>query len=209
MWFFHVVFIVVAVAVAYVIRKGIRTDKMVKIVASTLFAILIVMCMLHVFDGTVFAPTGDQYYLCDHARLFLTGEFEGLQKGGYLEEYPHQLGLTLFYELITRLAGSHLYMALISINMIAVILTGVIGYRLCAGRKEKVNSVFFSVLLVLFLPVYFYISFVYGECLSVFFSMLFVWQCTEYVRTKKIRSLVILCIASGVAVMCKGIVQLV
>ncbi|MGB9707011.1 MAG: hypothetical protein ACPL1D_02800 [Microgenomates group bacterium] len=43
------------------------------------------------------------------ARQILTGNFSGLNPGGYLYAYPHALGITLYYIIVNILAPDNIY----------------------------------------------------------------------------------------------------
>lgn len=196
----HFVFGILAVFLAFVIRRGIKAEKAQKISGIVLIAVFALVGIVYVFDGTTFSPTGDQLFLLENASLFLKGNYGGLVGGGYLAQYPYQLGLTLYMEIVTVLAGEYAQTALIVLNLLAMIVMSIIGARLTENLFGKQVSLYYALLLIFLFPLYFYISFIYGECMSMMFSVLFVWQMTVYLKNQRVRNLIFMCFAAFVSV---------
>ena len=137
--------------------------------------------------------------MCENAALFLDGNYDGVVGGGYLAQYPYQLGLTWYIEAITAIAGPHTYTVLIAVNMAALLFMGLVGIYICEGVFGKQTPIYYMLLLVGMFPLYFYISFIYGECLSMLFSMVFIWQLSRYLENKK-GALLAMCFAGFAAV---------
>lgn len=60
--YFHFLFAVFGILFACLIEKTVKTAKAKWIVCGFLLIVYAVFCAWHVFDGTTFSPTGDQFF---------------------------------------------------------------------------------------------------------------------------------------------------
>lgn len=99
----------------------------------------------------------------------------------YLQYYPQQLTMSVFFNNIFYLSRSNNYIILEIINMISNVLM-VIGLYLILlelEKKSKVNYVLFFVMTVLFVPIIFLTSFIYGDFIGLACS---VWSILFYIK---------------------------
>lgn len=104
--------------VSYGIRQvNYRKQKLLQALLALMF---VLAAFLFIQDGTVYQAGSDPWYICDSAAKFIEGDYSPLQAGGYLDQYPYQLGLTLYTELVFRLTGVWNVKALVFANLLAM-----------------------------------------------------------------------------------------
>lgn len=136
-------------------------------------------------------PQADQEYIWEQAVLFNSGDFSGLQPGGYVAMYQQQLGIITLLRMLDHIApffqieGWHLF------QLFSALSTGLLvysGYRvtgLLTNRQREAELLYLLFALVC-APMYIYTSFVYGESSSTAFCLLAAWmllECLRYPRT--------------------------
>lgn len=104
--------------VSYGIRQvNYRKQKLLQALLALMF---VLAAFFFIQDGTVYQAGSDPWYICDSAAKFIEGDYSPLQAGGYLDQYPYQLGLTLYTELVFRLTGVWNVKALVFANLLAM-----------------------------------------------------------------------------------------
>ncbi len=153
-----------------------------------------------VFDGTVYIPGGDPGYIHSVATSLAENDFSVFEPGSYVSQYPYQLGLVLFVEILVRMFGSNSVMALIVCNLLAVAWSVYLSYRLCR-ILWKGSSYGISILFLLMTPAYLYPCFLYGECMALPFVLLLFYNAIKFKESEKkqIRYLVVMCICGAAA----------
>ena len=103
----------------------------------------------------------------------------------YLYIHPHQLGLTALIELIFAVFGSGNHMAFQLLNCVGAAVCVYSGYRITRLLAADLRaSVFYLFLSAACFPLFFYVTFVYGELPSLTFSLLAAWCFLEYRKRK-------------------------
>lgn len=131
-------------------------------------------------------PAADQLYICMDAIGFMDGNFTSLRPEYYCGRYPQQLGMIAVLELIFSVAGAFQYFVLEIVNAVAVPCIAYFGYRIVREITEDMAvAVVYCLTMTGCLPLIFYTSWVYGEILSIFCSMLAVFLFLRYGNRKK------------------------
>lgn len=131
-------------------------------------------------------PAADQLYICVDACNFMEGQFDSLRPGYYCDRYPQQLGMIAVLELVFSVTGTYNYFAFEVINVLAVSCIAYLGYRIVREITEDMTPVLIYCLTMMgCLPLIFYTSWVYGEILSILFSMLAVFFLLRYGNIRK------------------------
>ncbi len=118
-------------------------------------------------------PEGDQAYLYGGASYFLEGQYVFLDKGGYLDMCPHQLGLVFFMELLFLVVGTYNYFAFQVICVLSTVGIVLLGYLLIRKMTDLcMPAVGYCVLIACCLPLFFYTGWVYGDIPSIFWALL-------------------------------------
>lgn len=155
-------------------------------------------------DGTVYQTGGDPGYICDSAAKFIEGDYSPLQAGGYLDQYPYQLGLTLYTELVFRLTGMWNVKALVFANLLAMAAGLVFGQLFLKKLHVFWQGSSFSVCYLLYLPIYLYLPFLYGESWAICFTFAFLWQLAAFLEDRKKRHILWMAFLACLMVICRA-----
>lgn len=118
-------------------------------------------------------PEGDQAFVYGGASYFLEGRYFFLEKGGYIDVYPHQLTLIFLVELLFLLVGTYNYFACQVLCVLVTVGVVFMGYSLInklLGRP--LMNVGYCILISCCLPMFFYTWWVYGDVPSALFVLL-------------------------------------
>ncbi len=186
----------------WVLKEEERQEKRIRILLGLVLFYTLCFCVLWV-KGACCIPVGDQASVCTAASGFRCGDYSMLTKDSY-EKYlfihPHQLGLTALIELIFACFGNGNFQAFEYLNCLGAVLCVYSGYgitRLLA--KDKRGIVYYLLLAACCFPLFFYVTFVYGEIPSLAYSLLAVWMFLEYQKGEKKWCLAACCIACTLA----------
>lgn len=154
-----------------------------------LLLIVLIWCLLFGAVWVLLAastPVADQYMVATSAERFAQGNYGRLEYGKYLYYYPFQVGLTAWEELNFRLFGLHNYTALQLGNVFAILGTVYAGYRIVSllFDKRRVEACYLLLMACCF-PLLIFSAYIYGDVLSIFLSMLVLWQTLRMVKTEK------------------------
>ena len=133
-------------------------------------------------------PASDQKCVLDAARAINQGDFVDLMLGGYLSNLPHQLGLTLLFQLCNLITGTGGDILLIQgLNSVAIV-TSVYGiYKLTSLLfQNKATNILILTLLFCFPQLMLYVTFVYGNIISLSLSILAIWFTIVFLRKRRI-----------------------
>lgn len=112
-------------------------------------------------------PVGDQLQVYLAADALFSGETEWLKSYEYFYAYPYQLGLADLYALFFRCAGRSSYLVIQCVQAIFSGLSVYAGYRITReifGKRQA--ECVYLLLAVLFCPLYFYATYIYGETIG-------------------------------------------
>lgn len=147
-------------------------------------------------------PQGDQAFIYGGASYFQEGEFFFLNKGSYLNIYPHQLTLVALCELLFVFAGAYNYYAIEKICVILAVGIVYAGYRIVSELTEHTAVIVGSNLLMLgCAPLVFYTSWCYGDIPSIFCTLIAAWMLAAYSRYGKKRYLAVMAAAVTMALL--------
>jgi hypothetical protein len=118
------------------------------------------------------------------------GDYTQLQKGGYIYIYPHQKGLMLLEAVIYAVAGERTVKVMMVLNAVSLVILYVLFQKitvmLCGKQKSLVPYVSFLAV-VLWLPLAFYVDFVYGNLIGLMLSVLGFWLFLNYLKDYRFR----------------------
>lgn len=129
-------------------------------------------------------PEWDPLYVLEASKAISTGNNVNLQcpgdeiawtlcPGGYLERFPYQIPLVLFDKFLYFIFGSGTYLAFEFINVISVALSFYLLGLLAKDFYKEERFINATLLLCFaFLPLIFYVTFAYGNTLSLPFAIL-------------------------------------
>lgn len=167
-----------------------RQEKRIRILLGLVLLYTLCFCTLWV-KGSGCIPVADQASVCRAAEGFRNGDYSMLTLDSY-EKYlfihPHQLGLTTLIELVFSLFGNGNFQAFEYLNCFGAVLCVYSGYRITRILAKDVRAVVYYLLLAAgCFPLFFYVTFVYGEIPSLTYSLIAVWMYLEYKRAGKRR----------------------
>lgn len=156
-------------------KKRVRRIAMVvTLLTGILLAIWVSVCHI--------TPVWDQMQVYLDAMDFKAGNFRDMT--GYIYMCPHQYGLTFLYELFLAFGGG--YRLLQYINVLMVMCTVWSSYALTEELFGDARASLYAVMgNLLFFPMWIYVNYVYGELLSIGFSMLGIWMLVRWCNRRK------------------------
>ncbi len=190
--FMNLFMLVVIIAVVLLISKlvflGCKTDvsknKRVLIfsgAASVVMFFLLCMWVHH----THIAPFWDQAVTVQAASDFIKGDYSYMFNDFYLTMYPQQLGIIFFESIILRIWDNYQVFQYLNAFFIAglIFLSG----RLSHALFDKAEADFFTVLFTaLCAPLFYYVSYVYGDVFSITASFFVGWAIIKWLKGGKI-----------------------
>lgn len=136
--------------------------------------------------GGTRTPANDQAQVYGAASLFNQGEYINLEKGGYLNMYPQQLGLVAYLQIVFHIFGNYNFFAVQVLNcfwMVGLVFT----LCLCLNELTEHYGIRLagSLLLLPLLPLFLLSSWVYGDIPGFFFLALLFLQYLKYLKDAK------------------------
>lgn len=131
-------------------------------------------------------PSGDGEALCNAAYRMMLGNYIDMKDAGYMVIFPHQFSLLAVIHLIFTLSGGWNYVVFQHINAICMPILFYSGYKFLQLVCEDLEIVLYYILFFLgCVPLFLYVPLVYGEIISIAFTMLLIWQTLRYCKTGK------------------------
>lgn len=154
---------------------------------------------------TQLVPASDPIKVYTIAMQWREHNFSSFAEGGYLFRYPFQSGIVLFYYLWTFVLGMDNYVGFQIINVAAMALIYFFLTKLAGWiwREDKRIEPTVCIGLMLWLPFFFYITYLYGILIGMACSMGAFYMTVQYLDTRKYRYMVIAALAIGVATVLK------
>lgn len=150
-------------------RMGDRTVRVLAVAVS--LAVTAGCCILAKASRPY--PTADQIYVYEAAENFFSGNYTNIQTEWYFNACPYQLGLGLIYGVLLRIAGNDSCLVLQYAQAVCAGVTAYASFEV-AGELFQCKKAAAVTLLctVLFVPMYLYTLYIYGETFGVCFAML-------------------------------------
>jgi hypothetical protein len=175
-------------------KIGDRAKKIIKIVFLLLALVWIAAAGIYWINAAVRNPGSDQMKVSAAASSFLHGDYGEMKTSGYLDMYPHQLGLVALMEIVFFFAGEYNYMAYEALQVIMAVGIVYLGYLIVRELTDSMAAlVAYCLIMMGCLPMVFYTSWIYGEIPGIFLSFLAVFLILKYVRKNNL-----LCLAAGI-----------
>lgn len=134
----------------------------------------------------------DQKVVFNLAFEFLDGKFDSLNEGQYLFWHPLQLGILYFVMFIYKIINIKSPLVFQNINILFVIISTIFLYKICKKiyNDEKTTRLFL-ILIPFFIVMPMISVLVYGNIVSLMFSLLSIYFILKYIESRKIRQLII------------------
>lgn len=154
---------------------------------------------------TQLAPGSDPAKVFSIAMQWRKGDFSAYAEGGYLFRYPFQAGIILFYYFLSFLFGVDNYVGLQFVNVFALVAVYVLLVKLAAlfWKKDRKIPVLVYTALILWVPLAFYVTYLYGILPGMALALGAVYSAVRYLDTRKYRYIVSACICMGLATVIK------
>ena len=118
----------------------------------------------------------DQYYVQRAAMALADGDTQWVLSQDYYGIYPFQLGLAEIYSLLFRMAGSTELIVIQQVQAVCGGITLYVGFRIVRELSEsRAAELWYLVAELLFLPVYCYALFIYGESIGTCSVLCAIW----------------------------------
>ena len=143
----------------------------------------------------------DQWYVYEAARRMVDGSFDVREYAGYYLMCPYQLNLAQIYQLLFRLTGNSSYRVLQGFQSICMGIAFYMGF--CITRElahRRAAEVLYLTAGVLFVPLYIYTLYIYGESMGTCCAMVAIWCFLKYNGCKTIKGILGYGILGGAAV---------
>lgn len=198
----HIITISITIFIFSKINK-IKKDIDKKIVIG-LVCIWGLISAIWIFMSNLY-PRADQRDIYNIILQMKKGIFDSFEIGKYMVANPHQLGLLLYEYIFSFIFGVKNYLGLQLINVVALFITYFSIYKLTTYMfKDKKTSICTLIGLFLFIPMWFYITFIYGNIIGLMFSMISLVFILKYLEKNKIVYLITASICIGLAIMLKS-----
>lgn len=184
------IWFILTVILAVLVKKTVCTSKKSKLVvhiAAVICSAGAVLLCFKLMKSADFQPITDALQIVYNAVYIAKGDYEAVYDMGYgyFRLYPYQLGLVELYTFLFKLTGKSSYDIILTVQSV---LTGVAvyaGFRTVRELFDDIRSEIIYLLLILsFLPIYFYAMFYYGETWGICFAMLGIWMFTASISIK-------------------------
>lgn len=155
--------------------------------------------------ATQLAPGSDPAKVYGIAMQWRRGDFSSYAEGGYLFRYPFQAGIILFYYLLSFVLGVDNYVGLQVVNVLALVTVYVMLVKLSAlfWKRDRKLPVLVYVALILWVPLAFYVTYLYGILPGMALSLGAVYCAAKYIDTGKYRYILPACLCMGLATVIK------
>lgn len=172
------------VTLFWLLHRGLKRsqEKISDIFVRLERVLLIIALLLSVTAGGVWVavshvePYADARSVCVVAECVLAGDFP-MQPPTYMGFCPHQYGIVFVLHCLFALFGSGNYAAWQYMNVLFFPLLIFAGYRIVKLIYENSEvGILYLFLVIGYLPLYFYLPYVYGDFASASCGMVVMWQ---------------------------------
>lgn len=159
---------------------------------------------------TKFHPSSDPAKVYAAAMEWRRGDFSSFAEGEYLFRYPFQSGIVLFYYLLSFLVGVDNFVGLQLINVICLaVIYGLLVkmfflfFALGGGKEQEGRQGAVYLGLLVWVPLAFYVSYLYGILPGMAFSLGAVYFAGKYLMTRRYRYIAAAAVCMGLATVIK------
>lgn len=178
------------------IEKSTKTNlkKKIKISILAIYAILNIIWIITIIPPII----GDQGHVCDIAETFSSGDTEkylpkpsyaGITMSEYMQKYKQQIPLAFLYSIFFRIIFRPERGLIRAINVIFNILIVIAIYKINKqlSKTYKTNKTLLFTLILTFVTIPMFSTFVYGDIPSLALSLFSVYYMMKYTESKKIK----------------------
>lgn len=150
-------------------------------------------------------PGADQQLVQEAVLALKNHDYSAFVQGGYISEYPNQIGFFVISYIYSLIFGDKNYIGMQIINAVGVAFI----YKIFCDIQDllgfkKIHQLVISVFGILFLPLIFYSTFVYGTILGLLCSLIAIKHEIKYFRDFNVRDIIITALTIALAIMFKN-----
>ncbi len=153
---------------------------------GTLYGIFLAFMLLWVWMTRLY-PKADQFIIMDRCKNIAGKNYQDFLPGGYLYNQPHQIFLAYFSTMLYSIFGEKYVFVFQGLNCLAVLGIYEVLSKFYRRLSAKCSGNLFLVLSFLFFPLLFYVTFVYGTLIGLFFALGAVENCITYLEKGNVR----------------------
>lgn len=153
-----------------------------------------------------YAPKFDQKHVVEAAAALNAHDYSDFEVGGYLFIFPFQMGIVMYFQLLSRLFGSMNYIAFEIVNAVWIVFAYYFFMKI-AGMlwdKEHRCKTQTAVLCLCFAPFLMYSTFLYGTVVGMAFALMSFYMVLLYESKPTIQYLLLAGVSIGLATVCKS-----
>lgn len=196
---------ILLIVVTFFIRKYFKIEK--KLNSKKLFIVL--GSMLFIIFGFIILkydiqPKADQLNILNCAASLRQGDYSPFLPNGYIGKCTNQAGIVIILYYLSFIFGENNYIAIQFLNIFGLILS---NYCICkiamiSFHDDKIQK-WVMILLFAYMPLNWYVTFVYGNIFGHAFSMLAILEGYQFFEHRTLKSFIIAFISIIVAMMLK------
>lgn len=185
--------------------KGIRKDFDKKYVGAVVCIAAGIVSVVIVLQGQYY-PKFDQWHVMESAAALNLHDYSDFEVGGYLHVFPFQMGIIMYFQVLSRLFGNLNYIAFEIVNAVWIVVTYYFFMKIAdlLWSKEHRCKSATAVLCLVFAPFLMYTTFLYGTVVGMAFAMMSFYMALLYVSEPKIRYLLFCAVGMGLATVLKS-----
>ncbi len=175
----------------YTASQKVKGKGKIHLSVTPLFLSVVVFVAASAFIlSTQYSLFSDSAKLMSAAKEFMQGDFHQFDPGpdGYMFRYPYQKGFMLYICLMVKLFGEKSNVAMQIVNGAALAISYYYTGKIAAlvwPDKSRGRETWTVLLMALFLPMFFYVTFVYGIIIGLMFSILALYQEFRFFKDEK------------------------
>ena len=203
-WWVHVIaFISISTVLCIKQKKKMQSAKR----NIFLVAVGLLIILVYIVYGGQYYPKADQRKVVEIAAAFCNQDYSAVERGGYLYLNPHQIGIALYFVILSKLFGELNIVAFQAMNIVWIIvsfaelvwISGNLDYK--NGEKQRLMT---SICVLLFFPWTFYVTYLYGTVIGEALSLGAICCLMLFKRKKSIVYIILGSISIAVAVLLKS-----
>lgn len=202
--------IVVFVAFSFLLMFF-KAERLSKAAANKYFTAVVcaaagILSLLAVLGGQYY-PKFDQMHVVEAAMRLNEKIYTDFEVGNYLFVFPFQIGIVLYFQMLSFLFGNNVYVAFQIVNCLWIALTYYFFTKIAGILWEEKESSYMAgsaLIGILFFPYLLYATFLYGTVIGMALALLSFYMMLLYMRNPKIHYLLICGLSMGIATVVKS-----
>lgn len=204
--FFLVIFLFVISAIEKLLLNSVIRKKLTKHNSTNFFIKVFFACgLLFVVVCQIQSTASDPGRCVSIANQILEYNYSSLAPGGYLDRYPHQMGIILLYALLATVFGKNNYLLIHLLNLVmmtwAIYCLSEFADKYLFKEEKGINLS--GLWYLLFIPIYPLITYVYGLPLGFSLAVISIYYVDKFLSGTNRRSAVFATILMGLAIALK------